>query len=98
MNVEDDSDPVESPGEGLLSFAGAILGVLVLIGLCVGVPVLAAKFVHPLIGVSLTIASFLVWARFGPQPVPGFLNGIVCLWGFAAILGTAIACLRLAFM
>jgi hypothetical protein len=78
----------------------SLLGGLALVGLfaagCVLAPVAAAVLVHPWAGVPVAVGSFWAWGRFGPQPFPGFLPGVLCLWGHAAILGSLVACVVLA--
>lgn len=71
-------------------------GVALLAAGCVMVPVAVAVLVSPWLGLLLSVGSFWVWARLGPRPFPGFLPGIICLWGFAAITGTFIGCAALA--
>lgn len=85
--------------ESELSIA-QLLGNLVLVallaGVCVLAPIAAAILLSPWFGVALAVASFWVWSRLGPAPMPGFLPGILCLWGHAAILGALVNCVALA--
>ena len=68
----------------------------ILAGGCVLAPIAVAILIHPWVGVPVAFGSFWVWGRFGPRPFPGFLPGVLCLWGFAAILGSLVACVSLA--
>lgn len=65
---------------------------LLLLAACVAVPVLASRLADEWLGVALAVAGFWVWGRLGPRPSPGFASGTLCLWGYAAILGTVIGC------
>ncbi|MEJ5276836.1 MAG: hypothetical protein WHU94_13085 [Thermogemmata sp.] len=77
----------------------SLLGRLALGGLlaviCVLAPVVAAVLFHPLAGVPTALVSFWVWSRFGAPPMPGFLNGLLALQGYAAIFGSLLACIAL---
>jgi hypothetical protein len=81
-----------SEARELACFLGE-LGLVFLLGAaCVLAPLVAALTVSPWLGMALAAGSFGVWGRFGPRPCPGLLPGCLCLWGFAAILGSFVAC------
>jgi hypothetical protein len=89
----------QEPGEPASGEVGPLLARLALVVLlaaaCVALPLTAAALVSPWVGVTVAFPAFRVWRNLGPPPAPGFLSGILCLCGFAAILGALLACLVL---
>jgi hypothetical protein len=79
----------------LLVFATRPAAFLLLIAACTLSPGVASALVSPWLGVLLAAGAFWVWGRLGPRPCPGLLPGCLCLWGFAAILASFLACLAL---
>lgn len=94
------SDPPEhSPSATveLVQFVGR-LALVTAFALAIALaPAVPAILIHPWAGVPTAIGSFWVWGRFGPRPQPGFLPGILCLMGVAAILGSMVACVIFGF-
>lgn len=84
--VDDDDTPI----------LGSLVAVLSLMAACALAPLAAVVLSSPWLGVVGATASFWVWGRFGPRPMPGFLAGLLCLWGFSAILGAFVVCAVLA--
>ncbi|MCK5806443.1 MAG: hypothetical protein KAI66_26665 [Lentisphaeria bacterium] len=76
----------------LLWLVRYLLLALLLCTLCVGVPVLAAGLVSPWIGHPVALAGAWAWLRFGPPAMPGFLPGMLCLWGLGVCIGSLVAC------
>lgn len=74
-----------------------VLFAALLAGACVAAPIAAAFYVSPWIGMALSGASFWVWSRVGPPPMPGFLTGTLCIWGYMSIFGSLVTCVMLAF-
>jgi hypothetical protein len=64
--------------------------------LCVVASVVATKRVGPWLGVIVAACGLVSWRRFGPPPSPGFVSGILCIWGHLATLGVLLVCLALA--
>lgn len=64
----------------------------VLLVFCGCVPLFLARIVHPILGVLSCFFSFWSWARIGPPPSRGFLNGLLSINGFAVIVGVLIKC------
>jgi hypothetical protein len=93
MTNDANPDQSRTDRKECLEFFGRFVAVIVLLNGCVVIPALAVHFVHPLAGVFFAIMAFVTWARFGPRSMPGFVSGIVCIFGFAAIIGTLIACI-----
>jgi hypothetical protein len=91
-------DPAPPPAafRELALFLAKLAAVLLLAAVCTQVPLVVSVLVSPWLGVLLAAGAFWVWGRLGPRPYPGLLPGCLCLWGFAAILGSFIACLILA--
>lgn len=58
---------------------------------CIAVPVLASIWIHPVAGAGMAIIALYVWKTFVP-PMPGMIQGSVCLAGMGAILGVLIEC------
>jgi hypothetical protein len=83
----------------LAEFVGGLLLVALLASGCVLAPFAAAILTRRVwVGVPVALGSFWVWGRFGPRPMPGFLNGILCLCGYAALLGSLIGWVVLAVL
>jgi hypothetical protein len=80
----------------MAEFLGGLLLVVLLACVSVLAPLAMAIYVSPSVGVLVAVGSFWVWSRIGPPPMPGFLSGILCLGGHAAILGSMISCAALA--
>lgn len=76
----------------LAQLFGALALVATMLTACVGVPIIVAKRFSPVLGIVASAASLLMWQRFGPRPMPGFLSGILCTAGYVAILATALVC------
>lgn len=88
------------PGRAALRESAAIVGALALTASlaagCVLAPLSIAVHVSPWLGMVTAVGAAGIWARFGPRPFPGLLPGVMCLAGFAAILGALLACVGLA--
>ena len=95
MNA-DGPEPGASDAREIASLVVGLAVVVVLAAACVLGPVAVAMLVRPWAGVPVVLGSFWVWGRFGPRSMPGFLSGIVCIWGYAAILGSLVVCVTLA--
>lgn len=89
-------EPELSTACALAELSGKLVLVALLAGVCVLAPIAAAVLLSPWFGAALAVASFWVWSRLGPAPMPGFLPGIMCLWGHAAIFGALVNCVVLA--
>jgi hypothetical protein len=76
----------------LLALVGVLLA-LVFLAACLVAPIATARLVNPWVGLVVSLASLATWVWLGPQPMPGFVSGIVCLSGCAGIIGTIIVCL-----
>lgn len=87
------NDSEQSVDREVIGLIGKSALVVVVACACTLVPVFAANVLSPWAGVPVAVGSFWVWSRLGPPPSPGFLNGVLCLWGYAAILGSMIACI-----
>jgi hypothetical protein len=95
MNEPDPLLNEEQPWVGvcLLMKLGAVS---LLVAACAAAPVAAATLVSPWVGVLLAAGGFWLWTHLGPRPCPGYLSGLLCIWGSVIILGTFAACLILA--
>ena len=94
-DVETPAGPPTPPPEAresLIDFA-LLAAFFVFPILCVAAAGTAAARVSPWIGVVIAAGGLWSWRRFGPQPSPGFVAGLVCIWGWMAILGVLLACL-----
>jgi hypothetical protein len=78
--------------ETLLALVGLLLA-LVLLAACLAAPIVTARLVNPWLGLLVSLGSLIAWVWIGPRPMPGFVPGIICLSGCAAIVGTSVACL-----
>jgi hypothetical protein len=90
------SDPQSQPSAPSRPTVGLdvarCLTVVMLLAACLLAPAVVSVAVNPWAGMLVSLGGLWAWARFGPRPMPGFLPGLVCLWGFAAIVGAFIAC------
>src|SRR4051812_38249411 len=59
---------------------------VLLLGCTAGPLIILGRF-GPWFGLLASLAAFPVWVYLGPPPMPGLLNGVVCLSGLAAIAG-----------
>lgn len=69
-----------------------ILITFALLAACTIPPTLLARNGYPLLGCVLALAALMVWTKL-VRPMPGILQGIVCLTGMSFFLGTAFICL-----
>ncbi|WP_088253816.1 hypothetical protein [Fimbriiglobus ruber] len=84
-----------SLGYEILAFTVYLSLIFLFIVACALASVSASILVSPWLGVVVSIGSFWVWAKLGPPPMPGFLNGLLCIWGFAALSATFLFCVAL---
>lgn len=84
--------PDASPAREVARLVAGLAATGFLLAACIVIPIVVAVAVNPWIGMLAGIGSFLAWSRFGPRPMPGFLSGALCLWGFAAIAGSFVSC------
>lgn len=89
----DESKAEPSAARELAFFFAQMVLVFLLAAACVFAPLVVMVVTSPWLGVAVAIGACWVWGRFGPRPFPGLLSGCLCLWGFAAILGSFIVCL-----
>jgi hypothetical protein len=89
-------EPEPSVTREVASFLAGLGLVILLAGACVSAPLVVTVYDGPWAGVAVAAGSCCVWSWFGPRPMPGFLSGILCLWGYAAILGVLLGCAALA--
>ncbi len=67
-----------------------------LVIVCTTGPLLLARRIHPVAGCMAGIVAAIVWTRL-VRPMPGFLQGIVSLTGFAAIIAVLLTCFATCF-
>ena len=58
-------------------------------------PLYVAHAFNPWLGLLTSVVALIAWIYLGPPPMPGLLNGVVCLAGLAGILGTVVNCIVL---
>ena len=75
-----------------LQVAFAIAYLAILLAFCLALPLLTSSWIHPGAGVFVAIGSMVAWLRFGPPPMPGFVNGIIAIQGLVAIVVVFFAC------
>jgi hypothetical protein len=93
--VTDAANP-EPPTQHELAREVALFVLAVLLAhACAIIPIVVSLLINPWLGPVVAVGAFWVWDRFGPPPMPGFLSGIVCLWGYGAVLGSLAVCLTL---
>lgn len=84
-----DMPPEESNAHGgwreAREFFIAVFALIGLLAFCICGPIWLGRHFGPGVGVAASVVALLAWAYFGPRPMPGFLPGIICLNGFAAI-------------
>lgn len=92
MNTQDGPgvSGAESAMRALLWTLGQLSLVAGLLAICVLGPTWIGRNYGHGIGLVCSMAALLVWAYLGPKPMPGFLPGLLCLWGFAMIIGGVI--------
>jgi len=88
---ESPTNPCDPPDDRLQTTL-TLLFLAVLLSVCIGVPIWLASSHHPGWGALAALASAMEWMYLGPPPMPGFLNGIVCLLGMSSIVGVFIGC------
>ncbi len=81
-----------SPFRELTVFFAKVVAAGLLAAGCALAPIIGSALLSPWLGMLLAVSGFWVWSRFGPRPSPGLLHGLMCLWGFAAILGSFVTC------
>jgi hypothetical protein len=79
------------------SAVGRFLAVIFLLIACVHAPLVLALMLNAWVGLLAAVGCLWVWGRLGPRPSPGYASGTLCIWGFAGILGSLVACSILAF-
>lgn len=90
----DESDP--SFAREMIEIVGQLtLTAVVVVALALA-PILVTLLLNKWAGVPVAIGAFWVWSRIGPRPMPGLVNGALCVAGYEAILGSLIACIVLA--
>jgi hypothetical protein len=88
--------PAESAAREVAGCLVELAAVVLLALACALGPMVAAVLLSPWVGAAVAAGALGAWAWLGPRPYPGFLPGCLCLSGFAAILGSLLACLGLA--
>lgn len=79
----------------ILLFVFGLVLTLTLFLTCFASPLYVAHAFHPWLGLLTSVIAIFTWLYLGPRPMPGLINGIVCLAGLAGILGTLINCIVL---
>ncbi len=74
-----------------------LLVCLVLVVALAALPIALAVLLSPWLGVGVSVLSVVVWVRFGPRPMPGFVQGVVSVNGLLLLIGVLIACVLRAF-
>ncbi len=96
MTGMDEPDP--SFAREMIEIVGQLaLTAVVIVALALA-PIPVMLLLNKWAGVPVAIGAFWVWSRVGPPPMPGLANGALCLGGYAAILGSLIACIALALL
>lgn len=92
----DEPDP--SFAREMIEIVGQLALTLVVIVALALAPILVSLLLNKWAGVPVAIGAFWVWSRIGPPPMPGFINGALCVAGYEAILGSLIVCIALALL
>jgi hypothetical protein len=82
---------VNSPAKENAKMLGILLLILLLLGALLVIPFVLGHYFGPLVGLLTALVAIPAWVYLGPHPMPGFVSGMICLFGFAALIGTLIA-------
>lgn len=93
MSDERDSLRAPNPRGEMLQLVLGILLVVLLLAACIAIPLMVAAWVHPAVGVLVSVLAIVVWVYIGPPPMPGFLNGFVAIQGLVALLVVFVVCI-----
>lgn len=72
-----------------------VLAVALLLLPCLAVPMLLSVFVSSWLGLAGALGALLAWIWYGLPAFPGFLQGMLSLWGFSICIGAILGHVRI---